>query len=265
MTWLARLPDLVAECARRWSLDVEAPFANASCAWVAPVRTHGGAEAVLKIGMPHLEAEHEIEGLRFWAGEPTVHLLDADAEFNAMLLERCVPGTSLARYAAAQQDSVIAAALVRLWRRPRAPHPFRPLSVMVRHWIDSRRREDARWRDDVPTRTGLAVFESLSEPAPTDVLLATDLHAGNVLAAQRRPWLVIDPKPFVGDPAYDATQHLLNCPDRLTSDPRGTVRRFAALLAVDEERVRLWTFARLVAEPGADWRAIGAAARALAP
>src|SRR5215207_7784436 len=37
----------------------------------------------------------------------------------------------------------------------------------------------------------------LSRSAPTDVLLATDLHAGNVLRARREPWLVIDPKPFV--------------------------------------------------------------------
>ena len=43
----------------------------------------------------------------------------------------------------------------------------------------------------------------------------TDLHAGNVVRAEREPWLVIDPKPFVGDPAYDATQHLLNCRDEI--------------------------------------------------
>jgi streptomycin 6-kinase len=64
------------------------------------------------------------------------------------------------------------------------------------------------------------------------VLLATDLHAGNVLRARREPWRVIDPKPFVGDPAYDATQHLRNCGVRLRSDPDGTIRRFADLLAV---------------------------------
>jgi streptomycin 6-kinase len=34
------------------------------------------------------------------------------------------------------------------------------------------------------------------------VVISTDLHAGNVLGAEREPWLAIDPKPFVGDPAY---------------------------------------------------------------
>jgi streptomycin 6-kinase len=86
------------------------------------------------------------------------------------------------------------------------------------------------------------------------VLLATDLHAGNVLRSEREPWLVIDPKPFVGDPAYDATQHLFNCTERLLSDPKGTIHRMAYLLGVDYERVRLWTFARAAAEPRDDWR-----------
>lgn len=99
------------------------------------------------------------------------------------------------------------------------------------------------------------------------MMLATDLHAGNVLRAEREPWLAIDPKPFVGDPAYDATQHLFNSGARLHSDPDGTIRRFADLLGVDGERVRLWTFARAAAEPRHDWKDGDrmALARAIAP
>jgi streptomycin 6-kinase len=58
---------------------------------------------------------------------------------------------------------------------------------------------------------------------------------------------VIDPKPFVGDPAYDVTQHLLNC-ERLRTDPLPTIRRVSDMLALDPERVRLWTFARVALE-----------------
>jgi streptomycin 6-kinase len=78
----------------------------------------------------------------------------------------------------------------------------------------------------------------------SNVLLSTDLHAGNVLRAQREPWLAIDPKPFVGDRAYDATQHLFNCPSRIAAAPDLTIRRFADLLEVDAERIRLWMFPR---------------------
>jgi streptomycin 6-kinase len=96
-------------------------------------------------------------------------------------------------------------------------------------------------------------------------LLATDLHAGNVLRAQREPWLVIDPKPFIGDRAYDATQHLFNCMERMLASPAATIRRFADLLEVDHERVRLWMFARASAEPRDVWNDDSLAlARALA-
>jgi streptomycin 6-kinase len=99
----------------------------------------------------------------------------------------------------------------------------------------------------------LALFERLSQASPTDVLLATELHAGNVLSATRRPWLVIDPKSFIGHRAYDATQHLLNCRGRLRAQPRDTVRRFSDHVEVDAERIRLWLFARLAAEPRHAW------------
>jgi streptomycin 6-kinase len=110
-----------------------------------------------------------------------------------------------------------------------------------------------RWPDPGLVEQGLRLFEELSRESSHDVLLATDLHAGNVLRAQRKPWLVIDPKPFVGDRAYDATQHLLNCPTRLRADPLGTIRRLADLLEIDDTRIRLWMLARTVAEPRARW------------
>ena len=66
--------------------------------------------------------------------------------------------------------------------------------------------------------------------AEYEVLLCTDLHAGNILAAEREPWLLIDPKPYVGDPTYDALQHLLNCDVRLHTDPDRLLARMADCL-----------------------------------
>ena len=267
--WLDRLPDAVRNLERRWSLTVGAPFdgEDVRCAWVAPVALVDGTSAVLKIGMPHMEAEHELQGLRFWDGDPTVRLLESDGELGAMLLERCEPGTALRRLPESGQDLVIAGLLRRLWRSPSAPHPFRPLSAMTEAWTRETLADVERWPDVGLVREGLRLFEELPRTASTDVLLATDLHAGNVLRSEREPWLVIDPKPFVGDPAYDATQHLFNCEARLRSDPDGTIRRIADLLGVDSERVRLWTFARAAAEPRDDWSHDDsiALAKALAP
>ena len=109
------------------------------------------------------------------------------------------------------------------------------------------------WSDAGLVQEGLRLFSELSRPSGDDVLLATDLHAGNVLRAEREPWLVIDPKPFLGDRAYDATQHLFNCKDRMLAAPVATIHRVADLLGIDDERIRLWMFARSAAEPRDSW------------
>jgi streptomycin 6-kinase len=254
LAWFEQLPDAIQELQHRWSLSLGPPWSSeASCAWVAPALCKDDRRVVLKLGLPHMEALHEIEGLRFWNGDPTVRLLEADVSLNAMLLERCEPGTSLRDLAEAEQDVVLAGLLHRIWRRPSAPHPFRPLSVMIASWVEETLAARAKWIDAALVGAGLRVFEELGAVSSDDILLATDLHAGNVLRAQREPWLVIDPKPFVGDRAYDATQHLFNCQARMSSAPGATIRRFAELLDVDSERVRLWMFARSAAEPRETW------------
>jgi streptomycin 6-kinase len=236
-----RLPiHAIRELEDRWALSLGAQFdgLEVSCAWVAPAVRRDGTRAVLKLGRPHMEAMHEIQGLLFWDGNPTVRILEYDAELNAMLLERCEPGTALCALPEEEQDVVIAGLLRRLWRKPVEPHPFRPLSLMIESWA----REAGRVEE------GIRIIDELASPSADDVLLATDLHAGNVLRAQREPWLAIDPKPFIGDRAYDATQHLLNCRRRMTADPDGTIGRFADLLEVDSERIRRWISARAVIE-----------------
>jgi|SRR3954471_9451121 len=254
--WLARLPGTLRDLQQRWSLTIAGPFdgEDVSCSWVAPVTLASGATAVLKVSMPHMEGEHEIQGLRFWGGDPTVRLLQGEDDLGAMLLERCQPGTALRSLPEPEQDVVIARLLRRIWRVPIAPHPFRPLSEMTTYWSDETLTQAEHWPDPGLVREGLRLFRELPQSAPSHPLLATDLHAGNVLRADREPWLVIDPKPFLGDPAYDATQHLLNGSARLRSDPQTTIRRFADLLDVDRERVRLWMFARAAAEPRDDWK-----------
>ena len=254
IAWLAQLPKAVVDLTQRWSLTLSLPFEEeASCSWVAPCVRRDGTPAVLKIGLPHMEGENEIDGLLFWDGDPTVFILEADLDLNAMLLERCEPGTTLRGQPEDEQDRVIAKLLRGLWRPLPDRHPFRPLSEMIVAWIKEPMESVDRFPDAGLAEEGLHIFEVLLNDTSCEVLLATDLHAGNVLQSQREPWLVIDPKPFYGDPAYDATQHLLNCKERLHSKPNTTINRFADLLGVDPERVRLWTFARLASTSSGDW------------
>ncbi len=210
---------------------------------------------MLKVGRRHFEAEDEAEGLRLWEGDGAIRCF-AERQFEnatALLLERCTPGTPLrATLPEPEQDEIIAGLLLRLWSRPLpGAHSIRALAVMCDAWADAFEADvaaDGRGLDPGLARAGAEALRELPRSTDRRVLLCTDLHAGNVLAATREPWLAIDPKPFVGDPAYDAVQHLLNCRARLAADPRGLARRMAGLLGVDPERVRLWLFARCTQE-----------------
>jgi streptomycin 6-kinase len=269
--WLATtLPRVIGQAAERWSLTVGAPFQpGGQCAWVAPVVGRSAGELVLKVAWPHPEADHEADGLRAWAGHGAVRLHGAQdfSGTTALLLERCVPGRPLSRRPAAEQDTVIAGLLQRLWITPAAGHAFEPLQVMCDQWAD--RFEQVTAGSLAPldpglARAGIALFRELPATAPAQVLLCTDLHAGNVLRAAREPWLAIDPKPYVGDPAYDSLQHMLNCAGRLQTDPHGLARRMAGLLGLDLDQVLLWLFARCVQE-SAGWPGLARVAHLLAP
>lgn len=269
--WLDRLPGIVRGLARDWELELGAPFQpGGQCSWVAPARTADGAQLVLKVGWLHPEAEREAEALRFWDGNGAVrlHANETLGDTVALLLERCEPATLLSELAEPEQDEVVCALLPRLWREPPAGHEFRSLQAMCAAWADQ--TDEALARSGACTaldrglvRAGLELFRTLPTSADRRVLLATDLHAKNILAAQREPWLLIDPKPHVGDPAYDTLQHMLNC-DRLFTDPAGLARRLADLLELQRDRLLLWLFARVVQEsPG--WPELGEVAMRLAP
>lgn len=268
--WLDALPGVVDALALEWELHLGEPYEpGGQCAWIAPAR-RSGEELVLKVGWRHPEAEHEPDALRLWDGDGAVRCHDARTleDSTALLLERCKPGGQLGRSLPEHdQDLVLARLMRRLWQhQPSDADPFDSLQTMCNDWADSVEREfdaDNRGLDRALVGDGIALLRELPGTAIDSVLLCTDLHAANVLASQREPWLVIDPKPFVGDPAYEPIQHMLNC-DRLATDPVGLAGRMAELLEVDRERVRLWLFARCAQESLDDVTMRGPA-RQLAP
>ncbi len=256
LEWLAGLPRQAEEIAADWGLELGDPYLpGGQCAWVAPATNAAGDQLVLKVGWRHREAEHEADALRFWDGDGAVRCLATRSleDTTALLLERCVPGVQLkCSLPEPEQDVVIARLARRLWEcQPFDGHSFGSLQEMCdlwAHWFAQDFETDNRGLDPGIAREGTAMLRELPRSAERRVLLCTDLHAGNVLASQREPWLVIDPKPFIGDPAFDAVQHMLNCDERLATDPLGLARRMAELLEVDPARVRLWLFARCAQE-----------------
>ena len=253
--WLGLLPEIVGTLAEGWSLVVGAPFQpGGQVSWVAPARDGAGRDLVLKVGWTHDEGRDEADGLRVWAGRGAVQVFEVhvDGPTTALLLERCEPGTTCkSALAEPEQDEVVAGLLRRLWCEPPVGHPFRALAQMCDRWADEFEGDLAAEPDALDpglARAGLELFRGLPRENVPQRLLVTDLHADNVVAALREPWLIIDPKPYVGDPAYDVLQHMLNCRDRLLDDPRALARRMADLAGLDAERVQLWLFARAVQE-----------------
>ncbi|HXU25035.1 MAG TPA: aminoglycoside phosphotransferase family protein, partial [Tepidiformaceae bacterium] len=258
--WLAELPARVEELSGRWGLELGEPFEpGGNCSWVAPGTDGSGREVVLKVAWRHTEALHEAEGLAAVGGRGAVEvyafehmapshgrtLLDGDVgDTTALLLERCRPGMELRQRPEREQHVVITGLLRSIWAvELSVGHPFRPLSIMADEWADAaeaRLAADPSRLDAGLARDGLALFRELSRGDPAPALLFTDLHAGNVLSGERRPWLLIDPKPYVGDPHYDVLQHLLNCNESLQKDPVSLVGEVAELAGLDAERVRQW-------------------------
>ena len=139
--------------------------------------------------------------------------------------------------------------------RPALPQ-LRPLTAYVDRWLDG--LDELRRDMPVPPRMveqALHLGRALvGDPASTGVIIHGDLHYENVLAADREPWLVIDPKPMSGDPHYEPGPLLQNRWEEMTTGPgslRDAIRRrFHAVVdaaGLDESRARDWMVVRMVA------------------
>jgi streptomycin 6-kinase len=245
--WLARLPSLAAECAAEWSLSLGEPFPDANVSLAAPATLPDGGAAVLKVSFPHWESEHEPDALEHWGGHGAVRLLASDRGRNAMLLERCVPGTSLLELPEEEGYARAAEVARALGSRPApAGHPFTPFAATADRWA---RELPRRWRDaGRPFERGLldAAVAALRELPPTQgelVVCSQDLHRGNILAAAREPWLSIDPKPVVAEREVGTVALLRDGLGRI----EWRLDFLASELGLDRERMRGWAIAHTIA------------------
>lgn len=247
--WLERLPRLIDECTERWDLELGSPMVGGYCSFVAPA-----GDRVLKVGWPHEESEHEALALRVWDGDGAVRLLAEDAERNALLLERCEPGTPLLDLGDDDAGDVVASLLRRLWKAP--PPELRLLADVAARWVDEL---PVAWR-----RLGRPFDRSILDAAvgalrdlgPTQgplVLANEDLHAGNVLRSTRQPWLAIDPKPLAAEREFTPAAMLRDRMEEVLAGPqprrrlRRRLDRLSSDLELDRERVRSWAVAHTVA------------------
>jgi streptomycin 6-kinase len=204
---------------------------------------------VLKIQWPHRESEYEATALELWDGDGVVRLLAHDEERHALLLERCRPGTYLRELDADAGLGVLIGLLPRLWK-PAGP-PFRSLADEAAWWAGYIRAdwdEAGRPFEEELVDAAVAALEELAPTQGEQVLIHQDLHADNVLAAQREPWLVIDPKPLVGEREFSLAPIIRSF--ELGHSGRAVVERLDRLsseLGLDRERARGWALGQTIA------------------
>jgi streptomycin 6-kinase len=248
-SWVDTLPRLVAEVLEEWQLVRDGDLMHGFCALVVPVRTAGKRPAVLKVAFPDEESEHEHLALQHWHGHGAVQLLRADPHRRAMLLER-LHHEDLTDLWDVEACEVVAGLYPRL--HVPAPPQLRSLTSYVGRWaadLDDLPRSAPVPRRLVEQASALA-RDLCADEASTGVMIHGDLHYENVLAGDREPWLVIDPKPMSGDPHYELAPMLWNRFEELAGDTRnGVRRRFHALVdaaGLDEDRARAWVVVREV-------------------
>ena len=276
--WIEAVPRALPELAERWSLMLGDPFDAETTSYVLRAERADGTPAVLKLiypRYPETPFAQEVAGLRMWDGRGIVRLLETDAEIGAQLLERAVPGTAALDLGEADALPIAVNVLLRMWSAPATPRPeIKTLAEQTRVWAREIERD---WTDagepyerdllDRATWTLLRLADDVeARPAEELVLVHGDLHHGNVLRAEREPWLAIDPKPMLGEREYDLRAPLCDRRDALFAnpDPASHLRRRLDVLLetlgdVDARRALEWAFVVELtwctgglAEPGAD-------------
>jgi len=241
--WLPRVPRLLDECVERWQLRLGEPYASGAAGYAVRADLPDGTPAVLKLSNPHREAEQEADALERWDGDGAVRLLARDDECNALLLERCVPGTVLSAWDG-DTLGVLIGLLPRLWK---SGDGFASLADEAESWAAC--LEDVR--DPLLKDAALHYIRELAPTQGEQVLVNQDLHGENVLAAAREPWLVIDPKPLAGERELSVSSIVRSFElGHSKRDALYRLDRLTAELGLDRERARGWTIAQTVAWSG---------------
>ncbi len=247
--WLETLAQRIERLAERWDLDVGKCFPGANVSFAAPAVRADGSTVVLKVQWPHRECEHEAAALRAWAGKGAPLLIDHCDEEHALLIERCAPGTYLADDPSVDPIAILIELLPRLWVP--AGEPFTTLaeeSLGLAHSLIRIRTAGYYSCDTLLLDAAIEYLRELPDEQGDQVLVHQDLHGHNVIAAQREPWLVIDPKPLVGEREFAVAPIIRSAEFGSSNDDvRYRFDRLTAELDLDRERARGWMIGHSVA------------------
>lgn len=254
-TWIAALPALVDELLERWSCAPDGDVRHGEVGIVVPVRGHDLPPGVIKVSYPRWANAHEADAYAAWNGRGAVRVHARDDARCALLLERAEYRT-LASVTDDEEAVTIQGALSRRLA-VEAPPGLPRLADETERWSRDIRADADFFGNPLPRRVIDAALDTVRElgPAQPALLVHGDLHDANILAADREPWLAIDPKVHVGDPAHNAL-NALRSPRytelMLSPDPKPRARhllaRYSDAAGLDTDHVRRWLQVGLVRE-----------------
>ena len=228
----ARLAATAREAAAEWNVELGEMIEAGRFSYVA----FAGDDAILKVvPVEDDEADHEADALALLAGDGAVRLLRQDRERRAMLIERARPGFDASGLSEYEAIRVATAAAKRFWRPAARGHPFRWIGDYVPRWLDNA-------GDHYLVRQAKEIYATMS-PADT-TLVHGDFHHHNLLSHDGG-WVVIDPKPMVGEPEFDVPTFLWNPIGHLPA--KDDIERWIAAFAeggLDASLIRKWAIVR---------------------
>ncbi|MFJ5685923.1 aminoglycoside phosphotransferase family protein [Streptomyces sp. NPDC093099] len=244
--WLAELPGIVDALLERWGCVPDGDITHGGVGVIVPVRRRTGGTAVLKVSFPHPGNVHEPDAFAAWGGRGAVLLYERDDVDFAMLLER----VHMSTLADVEDDDEIVTVAARISRRlaVTAPPGLPRLRERIDAWEEQLREDAEELAHTMPRHVVDAATATVRELGgiQPDVLIHGDLHARNILRADREPWLAVDPKGYAGDPAYDGGTLLtsralaLLAADDLDKAAHRVLDIFAEAAELDRARVQRW-------------------------
>jgi streptomycin 6-kinase len=227
-----RLRATAEDVAREWGVPLGERIPAGRFSFVALA----GDDAVLKIvPVEDDEADQEADALALLAGDGAVRLLRHDPARRAILIERARPGEDASRLSEPEAIHIAVGAAKRFWRPATRGSPFRWIGDHVPRWLDNA-------GDHYLVRQAKEIYATM-HPSDT-TLVHGDFHHHNLLS-HGEGWVVIDPKPMVGDPEFDVPTFLWN---PIGHEPtQESVERWIGAFAdagLDANLLRKWAIVR---------------------
>jgi streptomycin 6-kinase len=259
--WQAEASTLVAAMLHRWDLSPGGAYIGGATGSVLSVTQASGEPAVLKVAYPHVEGIWEAVGLQSFPVGCAPSVLAQDAWTWSILLESIAPGTRLKAGSMGAREALEAGGrLHKQLSAAAAPSSIPQLA-------DAMRDYSAQARDRLPSQSSdlgdlgvlslvVTAIDELDVLAGTggstgsgQCLIHGDYNPGNILDAGAGRWVAIDPKPLVGDPAYDLWPLVsqVGAPTRGVHPAEQLARQLAIAAEsaeVDPARAARWSCAR---------------------